>query len=357
MDYRSNITLADAARLLGEARHIIITTHTKPDGDAFGSVAALKAALLQWRPRTKVDAWLMGPILPGFKCLRGMEVVKEFNESVEVGEPDLIVVVDTGAWAQVSPMRSIIESRLDRTLILDHHLSGDLPARHMYIDSKAAACAGVIADVLDEIEGIATGGAVCAIDGEPNRLLCDPTVSESLFAGISSDTGWFKFSNTNAATHVLAARLIRAGIDHANLYARLEQSERPEKLALQIRALQSLKLLANNTAAIMSLRAEDFTQTGALAEETERFVDMPQAVESVKMVVMISQPPWHEGKEPRPAVRLSFRSKPGPDAVNVADFAAQFGGGGHARAAGAKIDDDLNAIVKRVEEAVLAAMM
>ena len=356
MDYRSNITLADAARLLGEARHVLITTHTKPDGDAFGSVSALKAAMAQWRPETKVDAWLMGPILPGFKCLRGYALVEEFSESLEVGEPDLIVVVDTGAWAQVSPMRSVIEPRLDRTLILDHHLSGDIPARSMYIDSSRAACAGVIADLLDEIEGIATAGAVCTLDGEPNALLRDATVSESLFAGVSSDTGWFKFSNTYAATHILAARLIRAGVDHANLYARLEQSERPEKLALQIRALESLKLLADNTAAIMVLDANDFTETGALAEETERFVDMPQAVESVKMVVMISQPPWHEGKDPKPAVRLSFRSKPGPDAVNVAQFASQFGGGGHARAAGAKMEGELKAIVAQVERAVIAAM-
>lgn len=354
IEYRSNISLAQTVERIESARHIAVTTHAKPDGDAYGSAAALVSSLRQHMPHAKVDGWLMGPVLACFKKLTGWAGLREFREGDSIGEPDLIIIVDTGAWAQVAPMRSIIEPRIDRTLIIDHHISGDIPAKHMFIDSAAAACASVIADLLD---------ALAKFDPSRSRRLADQNpfygetaVTESLFAGIASDTGWFRFSNTTAETHLLAARLIRAGVDQAELYARLEQAERPEKLALQIRSMQSLKLLADGRVALMVLRENDFTETGALAEETERFVDIPQAVETVKMVVLITEPP-RDGSAKKPAIRVSFRSKPGPDAVNVATFAQQFGGGGHARASGAKIDAPLDVVIQRIEEAIAATMV
>ena len=135
----------------------------------------------------------------------------------------------------------------------------------------------------------------------------------------------------------------------------MEQGERPEKLKLLIRALDSLQLLADSRVAVMTLRQADFEDTGAYAEETERFIDLPQIVATVQVVAMIAEPADGEGP-----MRLSFRSKPGPDAVNVAELAARYGGGGHARAAGAKVDDrridDLAADVARAaEDAVRAA--
>jgi phosphoesterase RecJ-like protein len=354
-DYRSNITLSDVVRVIRSATRILVTTHAKPDGDAYGSVAAMFASLRRLMPDAKVAGWLMGPVLPCFKGLHGWAGLREFDEAAaaELGEPDLIIVLDTGAWAQVAPMRRFIEPRVGHTLIIDHHISGDIPARHMFIDSAASACCSVLADVLDAIADFDPSRSRRLADQNP--LFVDPAVTESLFAGIASDTGWFRFSNTTAQTHLLAARLIRAGVDQAGLYAKLEQAERPEKLALQIRAMQSLKLLANKKVAMMVLHAVDFKETGALAEETERFVDIPQAVESVKMVVLITEPPT-SGDERKPAIRVSFRSKPGKDALNVAEFAAQFGGGGHARASGAKIEGALDEVVKRIEAAVAMAV-
>jgi len=353
-DYRSNIVMPDLVRLIGAAKSILITTHAKPDGDAFGSVAAMTASLRRIKPDAKIEGWVMAPILASFKGLRGWPLLREFNESSDVGEPDLVMVLDTGAWAQVAPMRKVIEGRLDRTLIIDHHISGDIPARHLFIDSTAAACASVVADVLDALADFDPTKSRRFTDQNP--LFVDPAVTESLFAGIASDTGWFRFSNTTAGTHLLAARLIHAGVDQAELYARLEQTDRPEKLALQVRAMSSLRLLAGGSAAMMVLLAKDFKETGALAEETERFVDIPQAVDSVKMVVLLTEPPGGAVSSKPPAIRVSFRSKPGANAVNVAEFAQQFGGGGHARAAGAKIEGAIEEVVKKIEASVMGAM-
>lgn len=355
-EYRSNVSLAEAARRIAGASRIAVTTHAKPDGDAFGSVGAMVAALRTRQPQTQVTGWLMPPIPEGFRTLAAWPLVREFEQGDAIGEPrepDLVLVLDTGAWAQLGPMRPLLEPLTDRMLIVDHHISGDVEAAWKYIDSTAAACCTVVAELLDVMVGVSANDVPCHGGADPNALIRDFTIAEALFAGVASDTGWFRFSNTTARTHRLAARLIEAGVDHADLYTRLEQSERPEKLTLQMRAMQSLKLLADGQLAVMVLRAEDFRETGASIAETERFVDIPQSVASVKTVALITEPPEEEGDDGKPAVRISFRSKPTPDAVNVAKLAERFGGGGHARAAGAKLDAPLEEVVRQIEAAAM----
>lgn len=363
--YASTLDLTDAAALIQAAASVVVLTHAKPDGDAMGSVVSTVAACRSLG--VPAQGVLIPPVpsslLPFIEDLP----VRVLAEGDAVPDADLYVIVDTGAYSQIGPAaRAAVDRQLQRTLILDHHLSGDIPAAHKHVQGDAAACAEVIAELLDHL---ADKPGLHSDDRRTGRIgtratdwqnpLYTPVVRRALFAGIASDTGWFRFSNTRPRTHELAARLIRMGVDHADLYARLEQTERREKLQLLIRALDSLELLADGRVAIMTLRAHDFADTGALIEETERFVDVPQIVETVQVVVLITEPPpslteWSNGTPAAGQTRLSFRSKPGPDAVNVARLAEQFGGGGHARAAGAKLDTPVPVVQARVREAVQA---
>ena len=374
-EYESNVDLQQAAGLIRKAATVAVCTHAKPDGDAFGSVIALTATLRGLG--IDATASLMMPIPGHFRHLRGWELVTTYEPSVGLGQPDLLVLLDTGAWSQTAPMRRELEGLLDRTLIIDHHLSGDVPARWRHIDGQAAACCEVVAALVERLEG--------------NRLKetgqINPVVADALFVGLASDTGWFRFSNTRPQTLRWAARLLESGVNHAELYGQIEQTERPQKLKLLTRALDGLRLIADDRVALMVLTSDDFEQAGALLEETERFVDVPQMVSSVQVVVLITQVPpapapgggpadsgrgpeiaktFEPDRDPpvsqsRPAdlavargsdssdvVRLSFRSKPGPDAVNVAKLAQQFGGGGHARAAGAQVAAPLESVIEDV---------
>ncbi|MEX0778030.1 MAG: DHH family phosphoesterase [Phycisphaeraceae bacterium] len=365
-DYTANTTLAAAADGLRRSARVFITTHAKPDGDAYGSVVAMASALEQMGKQ--VQAVFMPPLPGCFRELLGTELYRVGMKegTLERFDPDLVLVLDTGAWAQVSPLAEVLRPRIARMLIVDHHLSGDMPAPQRYIDGQAAACCELVAQLLDELgaepDASPLGGTQRRCDPNP---LFTPTVCQALFVGIASDTGWFRFSNTRPYTHELAARLQRAGVDHAELYRQLEQTERREKLALLTRALDSLELFADGAAALMTLRAEDFTETGAMLEETERIIDVPQIVSGVQVVALVTEPPppperppastddrgKGNGKDPA-AIRLSFRSKPGPGAVDVAKLASQFGGGGHARAAGAKIRGSLREVRNKVAAAL-----
>lgn len=338
--YTSNTTLRDIAQLLLGSDAPVLMTHAKPDGDAFGSVVALARALQIAGRRPRV--LLVPPVPRSFGKLLGANIPELFNAQTSLPDSDRYVIVDTGAWGQVSPMDGPLREKLDKLVIVDHHLSGDIPAAFRYIDGKAAACAEIIAQLIDEL---------IAITGKD---LTDATVCEQLFVGLASDTGWFRFSNTRPQTHELAAKLLRKGVNQSSIYETLEQTDRPEKLLLMQHALDSLQFLAQNRAAVMVVKAEDFEQTGARLEETERLIDMPRTVAGVEVVAMIAQPPRVAGVQP--AVRVSFRSRPGDLAVNVAQVAATFGGGGHARAAGAKIDAPVDVVVRQVSEAIVQAM-
>ncbi len=341
MAYSSTVTLAAAADLIRDASHVAVTAHAKPDADAFGAVLALTTAV---RVSGKTaDAWLMPPVPANLAALRGGEVVRLYEAPMTLGEPDLVVVLDTGAWSQLAPMRADLERLLERTLIIDHHLSGDVPAANRYVDAKAAACCQIVGQLLDMLD---TG----------TDPFDDAIVRDALFVGLASDTGWFRFSNTGPQTHEMAARLLRRGVDHAGLYGQLQQADRPQKLALLIRALKSLRLAAQDRVAVMVLSASDFKQSGALIEETEHIVDLPQMVASVQVVALVTEPPPATGGTRDDSIRMSFRSKPGPAAVDVARVAEQFGGGGHARAAGGKVKAPLEEVAQRVAAALEQAV-
>ncbi len=357
--------MAQAAGIIREAGGpVVVLTHAKPDGDALGSVLALTAAI-RLLGKT-AHAVLVPPIALGLQSLDGGDLYTVFDQQqglpgyMSPGPDGLFIVVDTGAWSQVGPLRPYVEPHLDRTLIVDHHLNGDIAAAHKFIDSTAAAAAEVVADLLDcllpgdPLARQGKGSSKADEDLDP-RLL--DIINQSIFVGIASDTGWFKFSNVTPRTHRLAARLLERGVNHTDLYAKLEQSERVEKLQLLIRAVTSMKLLAGGRAATMTLRKVDFDETGALEEETERLIDIPQQVASIEVICLLVERCDATGNGNAPChTRLSIRSKPGPGAVNVAEMAALFGGGGHARAAGAKVLAPVDEVASRVEAALVTAM-
>ncbi len=364
-DYtRSTLNRAAAAQRIAEAPGpVLVLTHAKPDGDAFGAVVALVAGVRQ--RGGQAFGVLVPPVPAALGARPGAGLVSVWHDAAGVAglpvPPDevaLFVVVDTGAWSQVGPLRPVLEPHLDRTLIIDHHLSGDIPASDRLVDGAAAAACEVVADVLVHLAPPASdaGPGAPTRAGDPT-LLANPVIGESLFMGIASDTGWFRYANVRPATLELAATLIRAGVDHAGLYQELERAERPEKLALLTRALKSLEYVAGGRGAVMSLRPADFVQTGAAPEETEGLIDLPQRVGAVRVTVLLSETRPASGAAP--LTRMSFRSRHAADpadTVNVAELAATLGGGGHARAAGAKANrpvDVVRAEVTRLLEDTL----
>ena len=350
--YASTCGLAEAAARIARAGDgtRLLVTHAKPDGDALGSVMAVQRTLHDLGIRA--DAVVVPPVPVPLRRLPGFERVEVWTEAwAPPADVDQVVVLDTGAWSQLGPLAPFVEANLGQTLIIDHHLGGDVAAPFRLIDGEAAAACEIVAEVVQAL--VRPDHPQGKRQGDTAGYKPLPAVTrDALFVGIASDTGWFRFSNVRPRTLELAAALIRMGCEHASLYGRLEQSDRPEKLDLLTRALRSLVRVPEADAAVMVLRSEDFKETGARQEETERLIDVPQSVDTINVVVLLSEA---AGKG-QTVTRMSFRSKPvgvdGRDPVNVSDLAGRFGGGGHARAAGARQDGPVSEVLPRVLEAL-----
>ncbi len=351
--YVSNATVPELAERITAARRIMLTTHAKPDGDGMGASLALARALA---PKGKVtDIFLMGPLDPSLRVVAGdtpfhmvtatpavaaataggssaspnagSAAASSANPTLPGDDYDLAIVTDTGAWSQLEPLGPWLQRHHDHVIGLDHHAHGDDVASMRIVEPSAASTTQLLVLVLDELGCELTGG----IGG----------VAEALFVGLATDTGWFRYPIADVEAFQVAARLLAAGVDKSRLYQIIEEQYRPQRLALQARALASVEYVRGGAVAMMSLRREDFEETGASEEDLTSLINAPMSIGSVRVSVLLAE--TAEGR-----TKISFRSKPtaldvngspqagGPWDVNA--LAGRFGGGGHIHAAGARVD-------------------
>ncbi len=315
---------ADAAiARLDHAGRIVLTTHARADGDAIGSTAALKR-ILQQQGKT-VRAFLHEPAGEPYAFLAANEPCEVWNpeSAADVLEAsDLLVILDTCAKSQLGDVADAIEAATVPKLAIDHHRTRDAIVDAVLVDEHAAACAGMIA-------------ALC----ERSGWSVDPHAAELLYVGLATDTGWFRFSNADSIAYATASRLIAAGARPNELYERLYLNESAPRARLRGAVLSSFELHADGRLAVVRITRSMLASCGATRDMTENLVNEPQCVESVLAAVLLVEP------DDDGPVRVSFRSK---RAIDVAAIAAHFGGGGHTRAAGARIEGKLDAIAERV---------
>ena len=302
---------------LSRSKRVLVTTHVRPDGDALGTAAAMVLGMRKVGVDSEV---LLLSHLP-----RKYSFVFHENQvahtDVEAGWPDggfpfdrfdALLVVDTGTWGQLPGLQERIAGWDVPKLVVDHHLTQQDWADVKLVVTDAAAAGEIAADLLDAWP-----------------VVIDAAIASALFLAIASDTGWFQYSNTRPQTLRLAARLMEAGVSTDRMYQALYQNERAERVALHTRGQQSLELLENGRLAVIRLRKRDFEETNASVLDTESLINVPLQIRTVEVSMLIVEP-----KDFGP-VRVSLRSK---GAVDVARFAESFGGGGHARASGLKLE-------------------
>ncbi len=324
----------DILSALAESKSVLVTTHVRPDGDALGSAAAMVLAL---RAKDVSATVLLLSHLPTkyafiFEELNvdWIDVEKGFPDSFSLDSYDALLVVDTGTWSQLPGLKPYVEAFKGKKLVVDHHQTQEDWADRKLVIKEAAAAGEIVAELIEQWDVPLT-----------------PQIATALYVAIVSDTGWFQFSSTRPFTLRLGAQLLEAGVDADRLYQLLYQNERPERVLLQARAMRSLELLADNRLAVLTIGPDDFTATGASVNDTENLINIPLQVRTVEASVLLTQSP--EGGP----VRVSFRSKGG---VDCAKFAEQFAGGGHKRAAGAKLDGALRDVRATIVDRLLGQM-
>jgi phosphoesterase RecJ-like protein len=317
--------------VLTRAKRVLVTTHFRPDGDALGTVAATILGLR--KAGIEAEALLLSHLPRKYSFVfenNGIvfhDVEKGWPASLSLDRFGCLLVMDTGTWSQLPGLKEKIAGWRVPKIVVDHHLTQEDWADLKLVVKEASAAGEIAAELLD------TWG-----------IEYDKAIASALFLAITSDTGWFAFSNTRPFTFRLAARLIEHGVDTDQMYQLLYQNERAERVALQTRAQQSLELLAGNRLAVMQVTRQDFEQTHAGVNDTENLINFPLQIRTVEVSLLFNEP-----MDTGP-IRVSLRSK---GQVDVAKFAEQFGGGGHARASGLKLPGELGPARDRVVNAMV----
>jgi phosphoesterase RecJ-like protein len=333
--------LAHARERLESWSRTMILSHDRPDGDALGSLGAMKR-FIEAAGR-QATAFIYESVPTRYQFLESHCGFTRWGQdaAATADEPfDGILIVDTCSWSQLEPAASFLRKTSLPKIVVDHHatrdpLSGEADHDIYLIDETAASAACLVYEWAEAM-------------GWP----IDAETAESLFAGIATDTGWFRFSNTDPRTLAAAARLIEAGVRPDVMHSRLQASHSPGRIRLLAEALATLELHADDRVALMSLTKEMFDRAGATKADTEDLINEPMSASSVLASVLLVDADTGE-------IRVSLRSKSpevcGRD-LDVAALASRFGGGGHRRAAGARVVGKLDAVREQVLTAVLAAL-
>ncbi|UCD28450.1 MAG: bifunctional oligoribonuclease/PAP phosphatase NrnA [Planctomycetota bacterium] len=333
--------LQEAGRRLSGWERTMILTHVRPDGDGLGAMAALKRVIES--AGRQATAYVYAEIPDRYKFLgeSGGFIFWQDDDPQKIdAQFDGILIFDTCSWSQLEPVADYLRKSSLPKIVVDHHDTNDdlatMNSNALYIIDSTAASTSEIAY------------AWLRAMNSP----IDSLTAEALFTGIATDTGWFRFSNTNSRTFLWAADLLESGIRPDKLYATIYSSYSLERLRLMGHMLSTLELHADGALAIMSITREMFDKTGAKATDTEELVNEPLDTGPVAVSVLLSE--MRDGR-----IRVNFRSKApevaGVD-VDVSQVAKQFGGGGHQRASATRVEGKLDEVRKRVTAAILSIL-
>lgn len=326
------------AEWLSRMNRPLLLSHTKPDGDAFGSLVGLRELL---RPmNVNPLAVSFDPVPHTYEVFRRFEPIPVWERDIRaesLRDVDGVVLLDTCAFDQLLPLADWLKTTTLPKVAFDHHVTRDVPVDAGVFDPKAAATCVILHRFARS----------CGWSPSPRA-------AEALLIGLTTDTGWFVHSNTNAEALRCAAELVETGIALNDLHQELYQNDTPGRVRLRGRLLTEMELLAGGRLAVLTVTQAMLQQTGATLADTENLINDPLTIGTVLVSVLLSE-------QKSGPVRISLRSRSplsgrGQPDVDVAEIARQFGGGGHRRASGARLKGTLAEVRSRVVAAVLDAL-
>ena len=304
------MTRNECVRWLQERDNFLILTHTRPDGDTIGSASTLCLGLRQLgKTANLLENQEVSPYLEN--CVLGLT-----KSTVEDG--DTILSVDVASPNMLQQEAADLLGRIE--MRIDHHGTSTSFTNEELVDPMAAACGEIVYDVLMEMGAELT-----------------KEMAWRLYIAVSTDTGCFRFANTNAHTYQTAAACAATGADLYPITQALFDTNTLGKLKLQSWILENARFLRDGNAAVCGIpKCVEETVTKEDMEGASGFL---RSIEGVKICATI--------RETETGSKMSVRAVPGYDAAYVCQ---QFGGGGHKGAAGAGLNLPLNEAVDAVAQ-------
>lgn len=309
----TNLTASECAAWLGEHDDYIIISHRRPDGDTLCSGAALCSALRRAGKR----AW----------CFDNPETTDTYRPFVapylapEGLSPSTLVTVDVASEGLFPAGIS-----MPVPLAIDHHPSNSRFAENLCLAAERSSCGELVMEIIKALCGSMTVG-------EANLL----------YAAVSTDTGCFQYSNTNAATLRAAAELVECGAENSALNTLLFRTMSRARMALEGRMLTGMRYFKDGKISVNIVTQAMLDECGADENDCDDLAGIAGKAKGSLISLTI--------REVAEGSKVSARSKPG---INVSDVCAVYGGGGHAMAAGVTlncgVEEALELMLRAIDE-------
>jgi phosphoesterase RecJ-like protein len=309
----------------------LLTSHVRPDCDALGSELGMAGVLeALGKDVMIVNAQKTPPNLAFIDPDNRLKTLGVDVEPFHLEGAEVLLVLDTSAWAQLGAMAEVVRATKAHKAILDHHVGEDDMGAELFKNPEAEATGRLVLEAARHL-----------------GVKVTPQMARPLFAAIATDTGWFRFGSTTGTTLRYAGDLIEAGAVPSEIFAALYEQDSLARLQLRGRILARTATELDGRLAHTAALKEDFEETGALASDTEDVVNMTLAVAGTQVAVILVE-------QPAGGFKLSFRSR--TPAVDCNELAKKFGGGGHKAAAGASIQAPWPEARERVLDVVRGVM-
>jgi len=316
---QNNSSLAKIATVIRDAESVVILSHVRPDGDAVGSQIALGASLNELGKEVI--------LINEDGCPSNLEFLLDSDKVL--GPPDshidadLCIALDTANHERLGA-GCIEATKLIKPVInIDHHITNEGYGDYVHVDPNSPATAQIIYELISN-------------EGFPL-----PAASrDSLFVGISTDTGSFRYPSTTARTYEVGSDLLQMGADCGTLSSAIYESYPYRRIELLKKLLGNLKMTSNNQVASWCLDLRTKEELSIKPEDSENLSDLIRGIDSVQVAVF-----FEELKNS--SVRVSMRSK-NVDIADVSVICSHFGGGGHPLASGARVEGELNQVEEKV---------
>jgi phosphoesterase RecJ-like protein len=320
--------LAQAAEAVRGGQRFLVTTHENPDGDALGSMLAMKLALDQLGKDSSM--LLVGDApLPGeysFMPLEGL-----LRRLPDDASERILLALDCANESRIGPDPEVLQQS-PLVVNLDHHHDNSRFGDVNVIDATASSTGELLRDLFRELE-----------------IALTPQIAEALYIALVTDTGRFQYTNTTPKSLRLAAELVEAGADLHRIFQGVYESVQFAKLKLLARALERAQVYEGGRLVVSYLMRDDFQQVGAAEPYSEGIIDYLRAVEGADMAVLIREPPRSGGPLHRVSLRASL------DELDVSAIARKSDGGGHRQAAGFSSEASIEEITDFVRREFAAA--
>ena len=302
----------------GHSRFAVVT-HLHPDGDALGSAYALAQALNNLGSTAEVI--LLSPPPKKLQFREFKSLYKLLNEA-NLAAYDAVISVDCATLARLSGAQEFFRSKPNCNI--DHHITNTLFGQINYVE-EAAATGEIIYSLIEQMD-----------------LPVDRTTAMAVYMAIATDSGNFTYSNTTGRTLRIFSDLVEKGLPLTDMSEKIFNCRSFGATRLIARYIENLRLYEDGKFSISVITLADIKQAGALVEDCEVLINYGREIEGVEISAFVRE-------MSKDTYKVSFRSN---EYANVGEIAAEYGGGGHIKAAGCMLKGNIYDILEKIGKSV-----